>query len=79
MFIASIMWKVLTKTSQICPFSPLYLTLSNVVIHNSFTSKFSFPPQIAGLMDCRSEMANSQKEDTNSDGNGHLFDVLGKQ
>ena len=77
------MWKVLTETSKICHFFPfihcLYLSLSNVINHNFFASKFSFLPQIAGLMDCRSEMENSQKEDTNSDGNGHLFDVLGKQ
>ena len=57
----------------------LYLSLSNVIIHNFLASKFSFLPQIAGLMDCRSEMAKSQKEDTNSDSNGHLFDVLGNQ
>ena len=55
------------------------LSVCNVVIHNSLASKFSFLPQIAGVMDCRSEMENSQKEETNSEGNGHLFDVLAKQ
>ena len=55
------------------------LSVCNVVIQNSFASKFSFLRQIASVMDCRSEMKNSQKEETNSEGNGHLFDVLGKQ